>query len=128
MIKPKLLSLLVACLFSSGCLTTSTITNLTPSKLPRNVSGLYLFEIAFDTNQRTLRRETIRPSVMIGQEFFPMQPAPLLKNRWEGLAPIPADQKLVYYQFKLDFEYDSLPRRQPSSRLTPPYKLDLLDK
>ena len=69
-----------------GCVR-STITNLTPSQLPRNQAGLYPVEMEWKSNQTALRYETIEPSVLIGTNIFPMQRTKLLTNRWEALVP-----------------------------------------
>ena len=123
----KLLPLLLAGLLLSGC-TTTTITNLTPSQLQRNPNGFYPFEAAWDSRQYTIRKESIRPSVIIEENTYPMQPAPVLKNRWEAMVPIPADKKFVYYRYKFDFDYDSIPQKRSSSKLSSPYRLEIIDK
>jgi hypothetical protein len=118
--------LLLAALLLAGCST--TITNLTPSKQTRNPNGLYLFEVALDSNQQTLRKETIKPYVIIGFDSYPMLPAPVLKNRWETLVPVSADKKYINYQFKFDYDYNSFPRRGYSSKRSSPYQLEIIDK
>ena len=128
MMKFKVLPCLLFCVMWSACSTSSTITNLTPSQVRRNPSGLYTFEVVFETNQRSLRHESIQPAVVIGSEFYRLESAPVLKNRWETLIQIPADQKFIYYQFKFDYDYYSMPQSRSSSRLSPPYKLEILDK
>src|SRR5439155_11314026 len=99
MLTEKLIPLLLAGLLLGGC-TTATVTNLTPKQLPRNANGIYLFEVALDTNQQTLRQETIKPYVLIGLSGYPMESALMLKNRWEALVPIPANKKFVSYRYK----------------------------
>jgi hypothetical protein len=118
--------LLLALLLLSGCAT--TITNLTPSKQTRHPNGLYLFEVALDSNQQTLRKETIKPYVIIGFDSYAMVPAPVLKNRWETLVPVPPDKKYVNYQYKFDYDYNSFPRRGNSSKRSSPYQLEIVDK
>lgn len=106
----------------AGCSTT-TVTNLTPAHLPRNNAGLYPFEVVLDIRQQSIRRETIKPYVMIGEELIPMKPAPVLKNRWETVVQIPADQELVHYRYKFDYEFASIPIRRAGSKLSAPYRL-----
>lgn len=113
-----------AALLLTGCATT-TITNLTPSKVERNSSGLYQFEVALETRQQSLRQESLQPYVLIGLESYPMQPTPVLKNRWETLVPIPADESVVHYRYKFDYEYNSIPQRRKSSLLSAPYRLQI---
>jgi hypothetical protein len=109
-----------------GCST--TISNLTPSQHPRNPNNLYPFEVTFDTNQKTVREQTLKPYVMIGTQLYPMQPAPMLKNRWEAQVPIGANTNHVYYRYKFDYEYDRIPTPGEGSRLSPTYQLEIVDK
>lgn len=122
----RLFSLLAAACLLSGCAT--TITNLTPSQLPRNANGLYLFEVALDTTEQTLRKETVKPYVQIGEQLIPMRPAPVLKNRWEMLVPIAPDKSSVHYRYKFDYEYNSVPKRAQGSKLSPEYRLEIVQK
>ncbi|MBI4663810.1 MAG: hypothetical protein HY735_33835 [Verrucomicrobia bacterium] len=121
----RLLPLLLGLLLS-GCST--TITNLTPSKQTRNSTGLYPFEVLFHSNQKTLRKETLQPCVVVDLEAYPMQPAPVLKDRWETLVPVPADKKFINYRFKFDYQYVSVPQRRSGSILSAPYQLEIVDK
>lgn len=118
--------LAILALFLTGCST--TITNLTPSQLPRNPDNLYPFEVTFDTSQKSIREETIRPAVMIGTQLFPMQPAPMIKNRWEAQVPISASTNHVYYRYKFDYQFERIPTPGDSSRLSPTYQLEIVDK
>jgi hypothetical protein len=108
---------------ASGC--TTTITNLTPGQLPRNPQNLYQFDVAFDTKQNSIREQTIAPMVIVGLQSYPMRPAPVLKNRWEALVPIPATNNAVYYQYKFDYNVSRIPKPASNSKLSPTYRLDL---
>ncbi|HEX7862082.1 MAG TPA: hypothetical protein VF773_17240 [Verrucomicrobiae bacterium] len=110
----------------SGC--TTTITNLTPSQHPRNANNLYPFEVTFDTKQKTVRDNTIKPFIMIGTQLYPMEPAPVLKNRWEAQVPIPANTNYVYYRYKFLYDYDRMGAPGEDSRLSPTYQLEIVDK
>jgi ubiquitin-protein ligase len=109
-----------------GCST--TITNLTPSRQMRNPKNLYPFEVAIQTSQQTIQQDTITPYVIIGMEKYPMQPTPLVKNRWEAQIPLPANTNYVYYQFKFDYKYDGIPHPSESSRRSQTYQLEIVDK
>jgi hypothetical protein len=109
----------------AGC---SSITNLTPQQQTRNATGLYPVEVALASRQQTLRWETIKPSVVVGVDFYPMRPTSLMKNRWETLVPVPATTNVVYYKFKFDFQYNSMGHRGQDSKLSGEYKLTILDK
>lgn len=110
----------------SGC--TTTISNLTPSQLERNPNNLYPFEVTFDTKQKTVRDQSLKPFVMIGTQLYPMQAAPMLKNRWEAQVPIAASTNHVYYRYKFDYNYDRFGNPGEGSRLSPTYQLEIVDK
>lgn len=117
---------LAAALFLSGCST--TITNLTPSSLPRNPANIYPFEVQFETAQKSIRENTIRPYVMVGTQTYPMEPAPVLKNRWEAQVPVPPQTNMIYYRYKFDYQFDRIPAPGESSRLSPTYQLQITEK
>jgi hypothetical protein len=117
---------LTGLLLLTGCST--SMTNLTPHSLPRNPSNLYPFEVEFATNEKSIRENTLRPYVMIGTELYPMKRTPMLKNRFEAAIPIPAQTNYVYYRYKFDYDYDRIPSAGVSSRLSPTYQLEIVDK
>jgi hypothetical protein len=117
-----LLSLLLA-----GC-TTTTVTNLTPSQLTRNTTGLYPFEAILDSNQQSMVKESVQAYVRIGAESYPMRRTSLMKNRWEAIVPIPGDKEFVNYQYKFDYDYRSMPSRRPNSKLSSAYQLQIINK
>jgi hypothetical protein len=118
--------LLLSSLFLAGC--TTAVTNLTPSTQKRNPGALYPFEVALDTRQHCLRRETLRPYVLIGTQIYPMQPTLLMSNRWETIAPISPDKEYVSYRFKFDYKSRAFGAPKPGSKLSPPYQLQILEK
>src|SRR6185369_358237 len=95
---PRLSAILLSSLLFSGC--TTTITNLTPSTEKRSPNGLYPFEVALDTRQHSIRRDSVKPYVLIGTQAYPMDQTLSIKNRWETLVPIPGDKEYVSYRFK----------------------------
>ena len=127
MLTQKTIPLLLLALLLGGCTTTS-ITNLTSRQLPRKASGIYLFEVALDTKQQTLRQETIKPYVLVGRNAFPMESALMLKNRWEALVPIPTTNRFVNYRYKFDYDYNRFGQRGANSKLSPPYQLEITEK
>lgn len=117
----KLLPLVLLPLVLAGC--TTTFTNLTPQQQSRNPDNLYPVAVALHTRQQTLRWETIEPQVVVGKEFYPMRPTPLMKNRWEALIPVPPDRSIIHYQYKFDFEYNAMGPRRADSASSPVYTL-----
>ena len=125
-LKQKALALSLLPLLLTGC--TSVITNLTPRQYTRSADGLYHFEFQWDSRQQSIVPGSLKPAVLIGTEFFPMEPVSIVTNRWETLVPIPAKEKLVHYQFKVDYEYYAMPARQNSSLRSAPYQLEIKGK
>lgn len=124
-ITKKLFLLLLTPLMLAGC---STITNLTPSQQTRNATGLYPIEAAWESRQQSIRHDSMKPSVMVGLDSYPMRKTSLMNNRWETLVPIPADKNALNYRFKFDFDYNTIPQPRPDSKLSPEYKLEIVDK
>jgi hypothetical protein len=116
----------------SGC-ATSRITNLTTSRQPRNPSGVYPVEFAWESIQQSVIDGSIKPSVMVpsangGFDFYPMRPALDIKNRWETVVPVPADKRSMTYQFKVDYQYRAFGKPEKSSLRSVSYRLDIVDK
>jgi hypothetical protein len=118
--------LLLSSLLFAGC--TTTITNLTPSTEKRNANGLYPVEVELDTRDRGIRQDTLKPYVLVGTRSYPMRPTLMLKNRWETLVPVPADQEYVNYRFKFNYDRRSIPKPHPGSKLSQDFQLQILDK
>ena len=51
----------------------------------------------------------------------------LLLQHGTKLTEVPADQNVIYYRFKFDYYYNRIPERRKSSKLSPEYKLVILD-
>ncbi len=117
----------VLSLVLSGC-GTSSVTNLTTTRQPRNPSGIYPIEFVWDTSQQTVVAGSIKPSVVIGYDFYPMRPSLGISNRWETVIPVSADQNKVFYHFKVDYQYRTFGKPEKSSKLSPSYRLDIADK
>ena len=124
--KFALLAAIVA-VIAGGC-ASSRITNLTTTRQPRNPAGLYPIEFVWDSNQQTIISESIKPYVVVGYEFYPMRPALNIRERWETVIPVPADQNSVIYHFKVDYEYRTFGEPQKSSRLSRSYRLEIVDR
>ena len=118
-----ILSLLLPTLLTLGC--SSTLTNLTPSTVPRNANGVYPVEVDWQHRLQALRPETVKAYVVVGLEQIPMQAVPIVSNRWESLLPIPADKSFVYYRFKFDYELNGMPLPRHDSKLSKEYKVQI---
>jgi hypothetical protein len=121
----KFLPLLFCPLLLAGC--TATFTNLTPQQQVRNQNNLYPVEVALATRQQTLRWESIRPQIVVGNDSYPLRPTTLLTNRWEGLVPVPANVDTVRYRYKFDFNYNSMGAPKEDSAISPEYILRVVE-
>jgi len=122
----KFLPLLFAPLLLAGC--TATFTNLTPLQQSRNANNLYPVEVAMTTRQKSMRWDSIRPQIVVGNESYPMRPTQLMTNRWEGLVPVPAGEKLVHYRYRFDYDYNTFGTPKGDSALSPEYTLRVSDQ
>ena len=122
--KKKILVLLSLPLALAGC---SSITNLTPTRLPRNDAGFYRIEAAWETREQAIRPETIKPLVMVGHETYEMRPELVVSNRWETFVPLPVDQSLLHYRFKFDFQRNAISAPVEDSKLSPEYTLQITE-
>ena len=116
----------VICLLSVsllvGCVQT-TITNLTAHHMPRNNTGFYPVEMIWESNQAALRRETVKPAVMVGTNAYPMKRTQLLTNRWETLVPIGKQANVLRYRIKVNWQFNAIPVPQANSQLSQEYLL-----
>ena len=114
-------------LLLAGC-ATSRITSLTATRQPRNASGVYPIEFAWDSGQQTIVPGSLKPYVVVGFDSYPMRPALDISDRWETVVPIGADKNYIVYHFKVDYQYRTFGRPEKSSKLSPSYRLDIVDK
>ncbi len=121
----KFLPLLLTPLLLSGCAT--SFTNLTPLQQPRNPNNAYPVEVALASRQQTMRWDSIRPQIMVGDKFYPMRPTSLMTNRWEGLLPVPAGTEEVRYRYKFDYDYNAMGKPRQDSSMSPEYTLRIVN-
>jgi len=124
--RKKLLAFLLAPILLAGC---ATFTNLTPERQVRNANNLYPVEVAFNSRQQSLRWDSIEPFINVGTEYYPMRPTLLMKNRWEGLVPVPPGVNTIHYRYKFDFKYNAVGKPpQSDSVISREYTLQILNR
>ena len=89
---------LLPLLLLTGC--AGTFTRVTPLQQPRNANNLYPVEVIFNSDQTSLRWDSIKPYVLANGELYPLRPVPVVQNRWEGLVPVPPTANGITYRFK----------------------------
>ena len=111
-------------LLLTGCGT--TITNLTPKQQTHNDNNFYQVEAELKSDQQSLRWTSVKPSVVVGSEVYPMHQTKFMTNRWETLVPVPPGNNMLYYRFKFDYTYNSFGSApKANSRLSPMYRMQV---
>jgi hypothetical protein len=111
-----------------GC-TTAAFTRLTPNQQPRNPDNLYPVEAAFDTQEQALRWDSIQAYILVNGQSIPMRQVPMVKDRWEGLLPLPAGASSINYRFKFDYLYNNFASApKPNSISSKLYTLKIVDQ
>jgi len=120
---------LLPVLLLAGCASTATFTRLTPNLQSRNPDNLYPVETAFDSKQQSLRWDSVQAYVLVNGRALPMRRVALVKNRWEGLVPVPAGATSVNYRFKFDYYYNSFASSpRPNSETSKVYTLKVVEQ
>ncbi|MEY2409688.1 MAG: hypothetical protein QOF48_2358 [Verrucomicrobiota bacterium] len=118
-----LLGLSALLLVATGCVT-NTVTNITPTEVPRSPNGMYRIEYQWDSTQQTVRPGSLKPVVLVGFDQYEMKPVMKMNNRWEVWVPIPAGKNEITYRFKVDYQYTAFGAPKSASKLsTQDYKL-----
>jgi hypothetical protein len=123
----KLLPVLSLPLLLVGCSTPFHATNLTALQQVRATNSVYTVEVAVASRQQTLRWETIRPQIVVGNEYYPMHPVLLMTNRWEGALPVPPGTSTVHYRYKFDFKYNAMGPPKSDSFRSQEYTLKIVE-
>ena len=95
--------------------------------MPRSDAGVYPFELIFTSKATSTATDSIRPYLIMDENVIPMYRVPLLTNRWEVLAPIPAGKTVVNYRYKINYQYKDFGTRKSNSTLSDPYTLEITD-
>lgn len=125
MVNARITAVLLAALALTGC---TSITNLTPRQYTRRADGLYPFELQWNSRQQSIVRETLKPTVLIEGQAYPMELVQGMTNRWETMIAVPATEKLVNYRFRMDYEFYDFGQRGVDNRLSSPATLTIKDK
>lgn len=122
----KTLILMPALLLLAGCATTAT--NISAQRQLRNADNLYPVEVTFDSRQQALRWDTIQVAAIVGKESYAMRPTKLMRNRWEGVIPVPPGVNTITYHYKLDYQFIDFGKVGKDSASSHSYKLMILDQ
>ena len=119
----KILPLLLVPLLMGGC--AASITNLTPKQQTRNSNNSYTVEVAFDSTQQAIVWDSIKPEIVVGNDYYEMHRTALMTNRWEGSIPIPPGTSVIHYRYKFDYEKHSWGAPKNDTEYSPVYTLHI---
>lgn len=118
----------VPVLLLAGC-ATGQFTRLTPGIQPRTTNNLYSVEVSFNSQQQSLRWDSVQSYVLVNGKVYPMHQVPVVDNRWEGYVPVAAGESSVKYRFKFDYLYNNFGTApKPDSAVSPIYTLKVVDQ
>lgn len=104
----------------SGCFT-SKFTNLVPTVIQRNPTGVYPIEMTYKPSIGVRPLDNVRAEVEINREFIPMAPSEEFGDRWEVEVEIPDGQEIVPFRYKLVYQ-------RGGNRYAPRIQSDLSDR
>jgi hypothetical protein len=85
-----------------GC-TTVALTNLTPSSLPENPSGIYTFTLRVIPKSNSVSEASIAPHVIVGAESHDMTKSDVSSQIYEFDYKLPAFQNDIGYYYVVDY-------------------------
>jgi hypothetical protein len=92
----------LATMILCGC-TTMTLTNLTPSSLPENPSGLYTFTLRVTPKSSTVVADSIAPHIVVGAESHEMKKSDAVPGIYEFDYRLPPGQDSIGYYYLVDY-------------------------
>jgi hypothetical protein len=92
----------LAAVLLGGCATMS-LTNLTPSSLPENPSGIYTFTLRVTPKSTTVVPDTIAPHIVVGAESHDMQKSDSVPGVYEFDYKLPPGQDGIGYYFLVSY-------------------------
>jgi hypothetical protein len=93
---------LLATVILGGCATVG-LTNLTPSSLPENPSGIYTFTLRVTPKSSTVLADTIAPHVVVGAESHDMVKSDSVPGIYEFDYHLPNGQNTIGYYYLVDY-------------------------
>jgi hypothetical protein len=108
-----LLALLALC----GC-TTVKLTNLTPSSLPENPSGIYTFTLRVATTSNSVSQASIAPHIVVGAESHDMVKSDVSPQIFEFDYKLPAFQNDIGYYYVVDYSAQNAGSQNPMQAYT----------
>jgi hypothetical protein len=93
----------LALVLLGGC-TTMSLTNLTPSTLPSNPSGIYTFTLRVTPKSSLVVPESVAPHIVVGAESHDMTKSSAIPDIYEFDYRLPAGQDNIGYYFLVSYQ------------------------
>jgi len=90
-------------LFLAGC-STMSLTNLTPSTLPANPSGIYTFTLRVTPKSAAVAADSIAPHIVVGAESHDMTKSDAIPGVYEFDYRLPSGQDSIGYYFLVNYQ------------------------
>src|SRR5271168_5654771 len=101
-----------------GC-TTVKLTNLTPSSLPENPSGIYTFTLRVVPQSGAVSEASISPHIVVGAESHDMVKSDVSPQIFEFDYKLPAFQSDIGYYYVVDYSAQNAGSQSPMQAYTP---------
>ena len=72
-----------------------------------------------------MRPGSVTPYVVTGFDEYKMRPTAKMANRWETYVPVATNENLLYYRFKVDYDYNRFGEPGTGSIRSEDYKLTI---
>jgi len=95
----------VAVAFLAGCATMS-LTNLTPSSLPENPSGIYTFTLRATPKSVNVVNESVAPHVVVGEQSHEMKRSDAIPGIYEFDYRLPPGQSGIGYYYLVNYQVE----------------------
>lgn len=86
----------------SGCNTVS-MTNLTPSSIPENPSGIYTFSLRVTPKSTSIQADSIQPQIIVGDASHDMKRSATVPDLYEFDFRLPSAQSDIGYYFLVNY-------------------------
>jgi hypothetical protein len=101
-----------------GC-TNVALTNLTPSSLPENPSGIYTFTLRVTPKSSSVPESSILPHIVVGAESHDMARSDVSPEIYEFDYKLPAYQSEIGYYYLVDYTAANGSGQSPKQAYTP---------
>jgi hypothetical protein len=122
----RLAAATAAVLLLAGC--DVKIINRTPATFSENPSGVYTITAEVQVKSGVVKKETLKPSIVIDGQIFPMTKSDLAPNMWEYDYKLPAGRSEGKYYFIATFDTSANGRDNKRDAYTEPVTFTIANR